>query len=241
MIDYDALLFALAILIGGIALFIVFIIYMSERVFSSPPDAYIAKLPGRIVAMIIDIAILRLAIDLVLGFFNPGYISLFSIAVTGFSINPFVGLLVLVSAIGASVYSYLFFYIPIFSVLDLSITSLLVAIVGFLCFFVFDAFFEGKTVGRFVLRLNTHHEGKDRALSFGEAGVNAIGKTFLILDLILGSLVSIFDSRKRGLRQIRLTQKLARAVTIDPSVSIPPDANNSQSFLRDDDKSGELW
>ena len=241
MIDYDALLFALAILIGGIALFIVFIIYMSERVFSSPPDAYIAKLPGRIVAMIIDIAILRLAIDLVLGFFNPGYISLFSIAVTGFSINPFVGLLVLVSAIGASVYSYLFFYIPLFSVLDLSITSLLVAIVGFLYFFVFDAFFEGKTVGRFVLRLNTHHEGKDRALSFGEAGVNAIGKTFLLLDIILGCLVSIFDSRRRGLRQVRLTQKLARAVTIDSSFSIPPDANNSQSFLRDDNESGELW
>lgn len=241
MIDYDALLFALAILLGGMALFIVFLIYMSERVFSSPPDAYIAKLPGRIVAIIIDIAILRLVIDLVLGFFNPGYFSLFSVVGTGFSMNPFVGLLVLVSAIGASVYSYLFFYIPLFSALDISTTSILVAIFGFLYFFVFDAFFEGKTVGRFVLRLNTHHEGKDRALSFGEAGVNAIGKTFLILDIILGCLVSIFDSRKRGLRQIRLTQKLARAVTIDSSFSLPPDADNSQSFLRDDDKSGELW
>ncbi len=242
MFDPNALLFAIAIVVGGIALLIVFLIYMSERVFSGQADEYIAKLPSRIIAMIVDIALLRLVIDLVLGIFNPGYFSYFGFAGTGFSINPLVGLLFLLLSIGASVFSYMFFYIPILGGFDyFSIPSVLVAIFGFLYFFIFDAFFEGKTVGRRVLRLKTRHESKDRSLSFGEAGVNAIGKTFLLLDLFLGGLVSIFDSRKPGLRQVRLTQKLARAVIIDPSVSIPSDGNNSRSFLRDDnDESGVL-
>ncbi len=192
--------------------------------------------------MIVDIAILRLVIDLVLPIFNPGYFSLFTSAVTVFSLNPLASLLIVVMAIGESVSSYLFFYIPFFyGVFGLSMTSVLVAIFGFLYFFVCDAFFEGKTVGRLILGLKTNHESKDRALSFGEAGVNAIGKAFLLLDLILGQLISVFDSRNPELKQVRLTQKLTRVVTIDPSVSIPSDGNNSQSFLKDDNDPGVLW
>ncbi|MHA1929249.1 MAG: RDD family protein [Candidatus Thorarchaeota archaeon] len=231
MIDPNAFLFAIAIVFGGIALVIVFLIYISQR----------AKLRRRIVAMVVDIAFLRLVLDLVLGIFNPDYISLFIIAGTRFSLDPLVGLLYLVLSIGASVLSYLFFYIPFFGGFDFPNTALLVAIFGFLYFFVCDAFFEGKTMGRRILKLKTHHESKDRTFSFGEASINAIGKTFLILDLILGYLVSVFDSRNPELRQVRLTQKLARVVTIDPSVSIPSDGNNSQSFMRDNDESGVLW
>jgi len=241
LIDPNAFLFAIAILFGGIALFIVLIVYLSSKAFSTQGEEYIAKLHGRIVSMIIDIAILRLVIDLVLIILNPGYISFFFLAGIGFSFNPLTGLLSVVLAIIESVSNYLFFYIAIFLGINLSITSLLVAIFGFLYFFIFDAFFEGRTLGRRVLRLKTLHESKDRTLSFGEAAVNAIGKAFLLMDLIFGFLMSVFDSRNPGLRQVRLTQKLARAVTIDPSVSIPSDGNNSQSFLRDDDKSGVLW
>lgn len=232
MIDYNALLLAAAILLTGMALVIVFVIYISQRV----------GLRSRIVAMIVDIAIIRLVVDLVLAFLNPGYYSLFTSAVTVFSLNPLASLFIVVMAIGESVSSYLFFYISFFyGVFGVSMTSVLVAIFGFLYFFVCDAFFEGKTVGRRILKLKTHHESKDRALSFGEAGINAIGKAFLLLDLILGQLISVFDSRNPELKQVRLTQKLARVVTIDPSVSIPSDGNNSDPFLRDDDKSGELW
>ena len=241
LIDPNAFLFAIAILFGGIALFIVLLVYLSTNAFSSQGDEYIAKLHGRIVSMIIDIAVLRLVVDLVLGILNPGYISLFFLAVIGFSINPLVGLLSVVLAIIESVSNYLFFYIALIWGINISITSLLVAIFGFLYFFIFDAFFEGRTLGRRVLKLKTLHESKDRTLSFGEAAVNAIGKALLLIDLIFGFLVSLVDSRNAGLRQVRLTQKLARAVTIDPSVRIPSDGNNSQSFLRDDDKSGELW
>jgi len=241
LIDYDALLFAVAILFGGIALFIVLLVYLGTKAFSSQGDEYIAKLHGRIVSMIIDIAVLRLVIDLVLGILNPGYISLFFLAGSIFLLNPITSLLSVVLAIIESISNYLFFYIALIWGINISITSLLVAIFGFLYFFIFDAFFEGRTLGRRVLRLKTLHESKDRTLSFGEAAVNAIGKAFLLMDLIFGFVVSFMDSRNPGLRQVRLTQKLARAVTIDPSVRIPPDANNSQSFLRDDDKSGELW
>ncbi|MHA1665801.1 MAG: hypothetical protein ACTSW7_00310 [Candidatus Thorarchaeota archaeon] len=241
MIDPNAFLFVIAILFGGIALFIVLLVYLSSKAFSTQGEEYIAKLYGRIVSMIIDIAILRLVIDLVLAILNPGYISLFFLAGTIFSLNPIASLFSVVLAIIESISNYLFFYIAIFLGINISITSLLVAIFGFLYFFVFDSFFEGRTLGRRVLRLKTLHESKDRTLSFGEAAVNAIGKAFILMDLIFGFLVSLMDSRNPGLRQVRLTQKLARAVTIDPSVRIPSDGNNSQSFLRDDDKSGVLW
>jgi len=241
LIDPNAFLFVIAILFGGIALFIVLLVYLSSKAFSTQGEEYIAKLYGRIVSMIIDIAILRLVIDLVLAILNPGYISLFFLAGTIFSLNPIASLFSVVLAIIESISNYLFFYIAIFLGINISITSLLVAIFGFLYFFVFDSFFEGRTLGRRVLRLKTLHESKDRTLSFGEAAVNAIGKAFILMDLIFGFLVSLMDSRNPGLRQVRLTQKLARAVTIDPSVRIPSDGNNSQSFLRDDDKSGVLW
>jgi len=241
LIDPNAFLFVIAILFGGIALFIVLLVYLSSKAFSTQGEEYIAKLYGRIVSMIIDIAILRLVIDLVLVILNPGYISLFFLAGTIFSLNPIASLFSVVLAIIESISNYLFFYIAIFLGINISITSLLVAIFGFLYFFVFDSFFEGRTLGRRVLRLKTLHESKDRTLSFGEAAVNAIGKAFILMDLIFGFLVSLMDSRNPGLRQVRLTQKLARAVTIDPSVRIPSDGNNSQSFLRDDDKSGVLW
>ncbi|MGY5879481.1 MAG: hypothetical protein RTV31_04475 [Candidatus Thorarchaeota archaeon] len=119
-------------------------------------------------------------------------------------------------------------------------TSVLVAIGGFLYFFVFDTFLEGKTIGRFLLRLKTVHRSKKRTLSPGEASVNAIGKTFLLLDLFLGTLVSLADSNNRGIRQLRLSQKFARAVTMNIHYDMSEE-DNSQSFLREERDSGDLW
>ncbi|TFH03833.1 MAG: hypothetical protein E4H14_15985, partial [Candidatus Thorarchaeota archaeon] len=169
----------------------------------------------------------------------PGYISpiFFPALITSFiplAIFAFVPF-----AIIMSLSSYLFFYIPLLGN-TFSGISLLVGIGGFLYFFVFDAFFEGKTVGRLLLRLKTVHSSKKRTLSPGEAVVNAIGKTFLLLDLFLGTLLSLADSHNRGLRQLRLTQRLASVVTMNIHYDMSEE-NNSHSFPREESDSGAQW
>ena len=237
--DPNAFLIGFAILFGGIALIVVFIIHLSGRVYNTGPDKYVARLPSRIGAMMVDIAILHLVIELILIFLIPGYISPIFFPFLLTSSSPVAIFAFAIFAIVLSLSSYLFFYIPLLGN-TISVTSLLVGISGFLYFFIFDAFLEGKTVGRLLLRLKTLHQSKTRTLSPGEACVNAIGKTFLLLDLFLGTLVSLADSHNRGLRQVRLTQRLARVVTMNISYDLS-EGNNSQSFLREESDSGALW
>ena len=238
MFDPNALLFAIAIAFAGIALLVVLIIYISRSVFSAKADAHIASLPVRIGAMIIDITILRFIIEFVLIFVNPAYESAFSFLFRMFAITPIYSIIAMV---GLCLSNYLFFYFPPFGVNYFFLVSLITAVFGFMYFFIFDAFFEGRTPGRFTLRLKTRHERKIRTLSAGEAVVNALGKTFLFLDIILGFLASICYSRKPELRQIRLSQKAAKAVTMYTSFDPQSYEEDSQSFLSDDNNDGELW
>jgi len=241
LIDPNVFLLAFAILFGGIALVIVFLIFLSERVFNTEADEYIVKLPSRILAMIVDIAIFSLVIELLLIILIPGYVSLFLIPFIFPSVNPLVTLMAVFVFIGVSVSSFLVFYMTFIGGVGFSLTSILVAITGFLYFFVFDAFLEGRTVGRRVLRLKTLHKSKNRTLSVGEAAVNAIGKTFLLLDLFLGTLVSMYENRNNGLRQVRLTQKLAGVLIVKTSLSNLSNGSISLGFLQDDNDPGALW
>lgn len=235
-IDSDALLIGFAVFFGGIALSCVFIIHLSESIYNKEPDKYIARLPSRFAAILIDIAILRLALELILIFLIPGYVSPIFFPAAFISLNPLSISAFAIVAIILSLSSYLFFYILILGN-AFSLTSILVGLSGFLYFFVFDAFLEGKTIGRYLLRLKTLHQSKTRTVSPGEACVNAIGKTFLLLDLFLGALLSLADSHNRGLRQFRMTQRLARAVTIDIHYDMSK-VDNSEPFLQDESGTG---
>ena len=235
--DPNAFLFAIAIMFAGMALLAVLIIYVSGNVFKEKPDAYVASIPFRIGAMIVDITILRLIIEFLFVIVNPFYESPFAILFFAFGYNPIFSIIAL---IGSCLSHYLFFYLPIGLNYFFSV-SLIVAIFGFMYFFICDAFLEGRTLGRFILRLKTRHERKIRTLSAGEAAVNALGKTFLFLDIMLGFLASICISRKPELRQIRLSQKAAGAVTMYSSFDPPSYEEDSDPFLGDENKDGELW
>jgi len=235
--DPDAFLFAIAIAFAIMALMFVLVIYLSER-FKEKASRYISSMPGRIGAIIIDITIIRCLVELALIIFISGYDSIFNALFTNYTVNPIIWIFVIIEI---SLNSYLFFYHPMFLLPFYFASSMLVAIFAFLYFFLCDAFIEGGTVGRIILRLRTIHESRTRHLSAGEAAVNALGKTFLLIDLGLGVLVSICYSKKPGLRQIRLTQRLTGAVTVSSSFNFQTYQEGSESFLSDDNFDGAIW
>lgn len=237
--DPDAFLFAIAIAFAIMALLVVLVIYLSER-FQEKASRYISSMPGRIGAMIIDITIIRCMVELVLIIFNPGYDSIFIGLFTNYTVNPIIWIFVIIEI---SLNSYLLFYHPMWlmSFYSTFIASLLIGIFAFLYFFLCDAFIEGGTVGRIILRLRTIHVSRTRHLSAGEAAVNALGKTFLLIDLGLGVLVSICYSKNPGLRQVRLTQILSGSVTVSSSFNFQTYQEGSESFLSDDNFDGAIW
>ncbi|MFW9794386.1 MAG: hypothetical protein ACFFEE_08795, partial [Candidatus Thorarchaeota archaeon] len=114
MIDPSVFLIAIAVLFGVFAVFIVFVTVISQRVFSKKAEGYYAKLTFRTTAMVIDISILSMIIDPVWSILNPGHFSLVVSSFSIFLVNPIVGLMNLIFALGVSVFFYLLFYIPVF-------------------------------------------------------------------------------------------------------------------------------
>jgi len=238
LIDYDALLLAIALLYAIIAIVIVIIIYINKILYKTSSDRYVSGLLVRIGAAIIDITILRLIIEVLLIIANPTQGSPILFLFVYFPLNPIYFPFMI---IGTCLSSYLFFYIPLFGGSFFSLPSLLIAIISFLYFFVCDAFLGGRTIGRFIMRVKSIHESKTRVLHVEEACITAVGKTFLLLDLSLGFMVAICYSKNPGLRQIRLSQRVAGAVTMSTSFDPQSAEEISDPFLKDDSTGGELW
>ncbi|MHA1948367.1 MAG: hypothetical protein ACXAAO_05755 [Candidatus Thorarchaeota archaeon] len=241
MIDPSVWLILLAFIFGGVAIFIVFTIIIGQRISSKRADMYTPRLVIRTAAMFFDIIVLSFVFDIIWSLVIPGYISSLHAAIIVFPLNPLASLLGLIFSFVASVFSYLIFYLPIYGAFVFLNLMMPVVIFGFFYFFIFDAFFGGKTVGRRVLGLETLHESKKRTLTKSEASINAIGKVFLLLDLFLGFIASALDSRDPELRQVRLTQRLARAVTKDSYYTMSPDEEKLDSFLGEGDDRGTIW
>ncbi len=214
MIDPTTILILIAILLGGFALVIVLIIYVIKNITRQRSGEYYAKFNTRIFAVLIDISILRMLSEFVWQVIDPTYYSfiLQSIYMSVFSL--FSAAIYTFFALALGVLSYLVIYVPLFSIMVPPWPSLLAVLFGFFYFFVFEAFFKGKTLGRLLMRIETQSEDQGRKITIKEAYYNALGKTFLLVDLILGGLLSY----KRGLNPThkeRYTQRLARVVTVD--------------------------
>jgi len=233
--DPDAFLIGFAIVVAGAALLVVFIVLASDKFSKSEAPPYVSQWPARVGAMIVDITIISLLVELLVTTANPSYDSLILSLFIVFLFNP---LAITLFIVAFCLSSFLFFYMSFFSVTGYSLASILMAIISFLYFFIFEAFFEGKTVGRFIFRLKTLHESKIRSLRVDEAGINAIGKTFLLIDLLIGFLVINGQSR---LRQIRLSQRAAGAITV--SISFEPQLleDKSGSILEDESTKSDGW
>ncbi|MFW9840111.1 MAG: hypothetical protein ACFFES_04355 [Candidatus Thorarchaeota archaeon] len=241
LIDPNAIVFAFALLFGGLALLAVFVLVIGERIFSKKSETYLAKVLVRCVAAYIDVSFVCFIFDIVWSGIDPAYISPILLALTYAPYTPVTAILTLIMGFAISAISFLTLEILLFGVFDFWRPMLLVVVVGFSYFFTFEAYFGGKTPGRLVLGLETMHESMSRSLSLKEASINAIGKCFLLLDLILGYFVYVFNSRSEELGQIRLTQQLAGAVTKDSYYKKPLTREKSDSFLIDDGSSGVKW
>lgn len=235
MIDPTIWLIILAFMFGGVAIVIVFVVIIVGRISSKKADNYVPRFLIRTAAMFVDIIVLSLIIDIVRGLLIPGYISSLHSAIIIFPLNPIASLLGLFFSLFAFAFTYLVFYFPISGYLIILNLTLPIALFSFIYFFIFDAYFKGRTLGRRILGLETLHESKKRTLTKREASINAIGKVFLLLDLLLGFFASFFDSRDPELRQVRLTQKLAGAVTKDTYYTMSPEEEKWDTFLGDGD------
>lgn len=238
MIDYDAWLLAFALAFTIIAILIVSIIYVNERLYKASPDRYVSRFLARTAAAIIDITLLRLLIEFLLIAANPSYESIILILFSAIPVNP---LYIPFTIVATCLSSYLAFYIPLFGGTILFPTSFLVAIISFLYFFLCNAFLGGKTIGRYIARVKSIHKSKIRILSIEEACIISVGKTFLLLDLFLGFMAAICFTDKPELRQFRLSQRIAGAVTM--SISFDPNSHEgiSDPFLDDDSTKSDGW
>jgi hypothetical protein len=214
-IDPTTMLILLAILFGIIALFIAIIILIIRQGVKDQKQVYHANLIARTIAVVIDISILRLLSEIVWLLLNPSYFSVMLYYLSYLRASFFVIPIFIMPLIG-EVISYLIFFNPLlgYGLLPSYFgASFLATLFGFFYFFTFDAFLKGKTPGRFLLRLETRHQSKERYLTKKEAYFNAVGKSFLLFDLILGVIAAVRDPRDDELKQVRFTQRLSGAVT----------------------------
>lgn len=235
--DPNAFLFAIALAFAIFALFIVVIVYSTETLFKERAAPYVSNFIPRFGAVIIDITIMRHIVELLLIIANPSYTSFLYFFYAYLYLNPiFFPFMV----VGTCLSTYLFFYIPIFGGTIFTLTSILIAIVGFLYFFIFEAFLGGRTIGRFIFRLKTVHESRTRTLRFEEACINTIGKTFLFLDLVFGFIMAIISGHDPSIRQVRFSQRVSGAVTMKTSFDPQSAMNISDPFSDYYSKDGEL-
>jgi len=88
-------------------------------------------------------------------------------------------------------------------------------VIGFLYFFVLEAFNKGQTIGKIALHLRTVDEESLDVATAGQYAVNnlARGTGWLLIDFIIGILVNSGKEDKR----IRILQNLSRTVVIKTS------------------------
>lgn len=86
-------------------------------------------------------------------------------------------------------------------------------IIGIVYFWFFEAFNNGQSLGKMVMKLRTVDAITFGKINPGQALLHVIGKEiFLLIDLIIGSIGQTQDPK--GKNQIRLTQKLANTSVI---------------------------
>jgi hypothetical protein len=201
----------LALMFASLAVTIVVIMVIGARVSKGLSDDYYAPILVRLVALLFDILILRILAELLWSVLVPNYNSYMF---ASFIYLPVSFMLTLFAA-GAGVVTYLIPYFPILGMMAPLEPSLLSMLLGFFYFFLFDAFYNGRTIGRVFMKIETQHESENRRLTYREAYYNAVGKSFILVDIIVGQIASMRSSSVDGKKQVRYTQKLAGIVTKD--------------------------
>ncbi|MHA2423753.1 MAG: RDD family protein [Candidatus Thorarchaeota archaeon] len=238
MIDPTTMLILLAIIFGGFALVVVLIVYALRRITQQRSGEYYATLSVRAIAVFIDISVLRILSEIIWQFIDPSYYSTILQSFYMLLYVLYAGYVFLVLALG--VLSYLVIYVPFFSILVPPWPALFAVLLGFFYFFSFEAFFKGRTLGRLLMKIETRPENQDRQITFREAYYNALGKTFLLVDIILGGLSS-YRSGFNEKHQERYTQRLAHVVTADRTFQTTSETITEQETKPADFEEKDWW
>jgi uncharacterized RDD family membrane protein YckC len=203
----------MAIMIAIYLVVILGFILIVRRITRPPDQEILAGVSVRIAAFGIDFAIIAILND-VLASIVTGYppVILFSFLYTG----PY-ALFSLPIMILSVMFSYLFFFLYLlfpYGIIYFGSTFYVVA-VGFGYFLLLESLTRGKTVGKAILRIRTVTRDGNNPISAREGVMNALGKSVLLWDLIIGLVARSMNASRAEQKQIRVTQQISDVVVVN--------------------------
>ncbi|MFX0065445.1 MAG: zinc-ribbon domain-containing protein [Candidatus Hermodarchaeota archaeon] len=209
------MLIVITLVIAGVVCCLSFFIILLKSLVRS--DQYLTGIPNRFAAFMIDFLIIRIIHD---NLYYVVWMAFFS----GIGIDLPVQLW----------YSYQYYFLSFFTIftifflllpLDLVFylffpplfiiwSSFTVYILAFGYFFIFGAFFDGRTIGKIVLKIKSVSGKEERSLTLKEAAIDALAKSlFLAWDIIIGAL--LWARARDDRKQIRLVHRLMKVEVIN--------------------------
>jgi hypothetical protein len=209
------MLVLMALMIAIYLVILLGFILIVRRITRPPDQELVAGVSVRVAAFGIDFAIIAILHDVLMSAVT-GYPSviLFSILYGGFyAVFSFPILIFSV------MFSYLFFFLYLFTPFGIIYfgSTLSVVAVGF-GYFLLESLTRGKTVGKAILRIRTVRRDGNNPISVREGVVNALGKSVLLLDLIIGLVVRSMKASRMEQKQIRITQQISDVVMVNTRV-----------------------
>ncbi|MFW9804652.1 MAG: RDD family protein [Candidatus Thorarchaeota archaeon] len=192
------------------------IILIVRRITRPPDQELVAGVSVRVAAFGIDFAIIAVLHEILLSVV-AGYppVILFSFLYMGpYAIFSFPIMILSV------MFSYLFFFLYLlfpYGIIYFGSTFYIIA-VGFGYFLLLESLTRGKTVGKAILRIRTVKRDGKNPISVREGVMNALGKSVLLWDLIIGLVARSMNASRAEQKQIRATQQLSDVVVVNTRI-----------------------
>lgn len=218
------------------------VILIVRRVTRPLDQERLASTSVRIAAFGIDFALIFIINDVLLSIVT-GYPSrvISSILYTGLF-----AILSLPLLIFSAIFSYLLFFLPLFTPYGVLYfgSSLSIVIVGFGYFLLLDSLTAGKTVGKAILRIRTVKRDGNSPISVREGVLNALGRSFLLLwDISVGFVVLSLRASYAKRKQFRVMQQISDVVVVNTRIdSTQQDPFEGPDWWQDKESKGpDIW
>ncbi len=230
-IDPKTILAFMAIFYGILALFFCIVIFGLIKIIKNIKQGmheYEANFSTRFAAFIIDIIIISMIVIIVKGrIFTLIELTQYGVFYLIFELIYLIILsFVLIVMEPLLLITYFVVSIPLLLIYPSNFLSLvftfiyvflLPSIVAFVYFFVLETFFDGRTIGKFILGIKSVSGQESRSLKPTEAATNAFAKSFfLLLDLIFGAI-----TKKYNTHQFRWLQQETNVWVVRTKIPVP--------------------
>lgn len=223
----------LAVLLG--------IILIVRRITRPPDQELLAGVSVRIAAFGIDFAIIAILNDILLSVVT-GYPS---VILSSFLFTGFYTIFSLPILIISVMFSYLFFFLYLlipFGIIYFG-STFYVVVVGFAYFLLLESLTRGKTAGKAILRIRTATRDGNNPISVKDGVINALGKSVLLWDLIIGLVVRSMKASRTEQKQIRVTQQISDVVVVNTRIDSTQQVQieGPDWWKTQDSKESDIW